>query len=76
MLNIDPDILADESRVDFTDKEVDELLAPESMAPEPAAPVAFEAENGTDDAKAMDNLRTVVCPFNKDDIEFWFSQLP
>ena len=75
LLNIDPDILADESRVDFTDKEVDELLAPESMAPEPAAPVAFEAENGTDDAKAMDNLRTVVCPFNKDDIEFWFSQL-
>ena len=75
LLNIDPDILADESRVDFTDKEVDELLAPESMAPEPAAPVAFEAENGTDDAKAMDNLRSVVCPFNKDDIEFWFSQL-
>ena len=37
--------------------------------------VDFERENVDDDEKAMDNLRSVQCPFNKEDIEFWFSQL-
>ena len=73
LLDIDPEILSSETSSNITDKEVDELLAPETMAPDPV--VAFETENGADDAKAMDNLRTVQCPFNKDDIEFWFSQL-
>ena len=37
--------------------------------------VDFDAENADDTATAMDNLRSVHCPFNKSDIEFWFSQL-
>ena len=37
--------------------------------------VDFDQENAEDSATAMDNLRTVLCPFNKEDIEFWFSQL-
>ena len=37
--------------------------------------VDFDAENAEDSASAMDNLRSVHCPFNKSDIEFWFSQL-
>ena len=34
----------------------------------------FEAENGEDGEKAMDNLRAVQCPFNKEDLDFWFSE--
>ena len=45
----------------------------------PPTPVArmvdFDQENVDDSATAMDNLRSVQCPFNKADIEFWFSQL-
>ena len=37
--------------------------------------VDFDKENEEDSKTAMDNLRTVQCPFNKEDIEFWFSQL-
>ena len=37
--------------------------------------VDFDQENAEDSATAMDNLRSVQCPFNKGDIEFWFSQL-
>ena len=40
-----------------------------------AAMVDFDQENADDSATAMDNLRSVQCPFNKGDIEFWFSQL-
>ena len=42
---------------------------------EPVIMVDFDQENGEDSNTAMDNLRTVLCPFNKGDIEFWFSQL-
>ena len=35
----------------------------------------FDEENADDSATAMDNLRSVQCPFNLGDIEFWFSQL-
>ena len=35
----------------------------------------FEVQNEDDSNTALENLRTVHCPFNKDDIEFWFSQL-
>ena len=37
--------------------------------------VDFDQENEDDSATAMDNLRSVQCPFNKIDIVFWFSQL-
>ena len=35
----------------------------------------FMTENGEDAEKAMDKLSSVVCPFDKDDLEFWFSEL-
>ena len=37
--------------------------------------VNFDIENGVDGDKAIDKLNTVVCPFDKDDIEYWFSEL-
>ena len=37
--------------------------------------VDFDQQNEDDSATAMDNLRSIQCPFNKGDIEFWFSQL-
>ena len=44
--------------------------------PAPAANmVDFDKENADDSATAMENLRSVQCPFNKGDLEFWFSQL-
>ena len=44
--------------------------------PAPAARmVDFDQENDDDSATAMENLRSVQCPFNKGDVEFWFSQL-
>ena len=67
LLEIDPDIFEGPSE-DLNEEEIAEILAPDIM-------VDFEKENVDDDEKAMDNLRSVQCPFNKDDIEFWFSQL-
>ena len=66
LLEIDPEIFANENEVSVPDSEVAELLG---------IMVDFDAENGDDSATAMDNLRSVQCPFNKGDIEFWFSQL-
>ena len=37
--------------------------------------MAFDKANDTDDKGAMDGLKSVQCPFAKDDIEFWFSEL-
>ena len=37
--------------------------------------VDFDQQNEDDSATAMDNLRSVQCPYNKGDIVFWFSQL-
>ena len=37
--------------------------------------VDFDQEDAEDSATAMDNLRSVQCPFNKGDIVFWFCQL-
>ena len=34
----------------------------------------FDAENGTDGKSALSDLKAVVCPFIKDDVEFWFGQ--
>ena len=32
-------------------------------------------QNGTDGEKAIDKLNTVVCPFDKTDIDYWFTEL-
>ena len=35
----------------------------------------FDVENGTDGEKAIAQLNTVQCPFDRGDIEYWFSEL-
>ena len=48
----------------------------EAEPPIPAARmVDFDQENEDDSATAMDNLRSVHCPFNKEDIVFGFRSL-
>ena len=47
----------------------------ESSDTDSAAMEAFEVENGIDSEKALDKLGNVKCPFEKDDIEYWFSEL-
>ena len=66
---LDPDIFAGESVEEISDTILDE------DENEAAIMVDFDQENGEDSATAMDNLRSVQCPFNKADLEFWFSQL-
>ena len=68
LLSIDLSLFEGDEDAVLSDSEVEALLAPDIMTD-------FDQENGTDDEKAMDNLRSVHCPFNKEDIPFWFSQL-
>ena len=69
LLEIDPDIF------DGPAGEVDESILDDSNNEEiAAAMVDFDKENADDTATAMENLRSVHCPFNKEDIEFWFCQ--
>ena len=80
LLALEPDILAGEDTV-VSESEaeillrIDENSEVDLEAANNQAIMTFETENGEDDATAMDNLRTVQCPFNQEDIEFWFSQL-
>ena len=68
LLEIDPTIFeGPESGVEVSE----DILEDEEVA----IMVDFDQENAEDSATAMDNLRSVQCPFNKRDIEFWFSQL-
>ena len=67
---LDPEIfVGSESLGEISESILDEEEPPAVIM------VDFEAENADDSATAMDNLRSVQCPFNKADIEFWFSQL-
>ena len=43
--------------------------------PDPPAVVDFEDENVQNGAKALEYSRTLVMPFNKTDIAFWFTQI-
>ena len=70
---LDPEIFegtldGQEISEEILDESTEDLLADATM-------VDFEAENADDSATAMDNLRSIHCPFNKEDLEFWFSQL-
>ena len=68
LLDIAPDVLDAVVGVDDVSEDI--------LEDEPEAiMVDFDQENGEDSATAMDNLRSVQCPFNKADIEFWFCQL-
>ena len=77
LLSIEPDLLAADN-VSIADSEVDRLLSEETLdqEPEEAGKMAdFDAEDGTDGKTALGEIKGVVCPFMKDDIEFWFGQL-
>ena len=69
LLDIAPDILSGDTD---TEVEVSEDILNDNSV---AEMVDFDQENENDSATATDNLRSVQCPFNKEDIEFWFSQL-
>ena len=57
--------------VNIDESEVEALLGNNLEAAE----MDFDKENEADSATALDNIRAIQCPFNKEDIEFWFSQL-
>ena len=69
-LAIDPDILSD-NVVSAADSEIEDILSDSQVD----NMTDFDKENGTDGDKAMEKLSTVVCPFNMEDLDFWFSEL-
>ena len=72
LLDIDPEIFEGSEAVE----DVSEDILDNSLDEENAViMVDFDRENAEDSATAMDNLRSVQCPFNKADIVFWFCQL-
>ena len=78
LLAIDPDILSGEV-VDFSEDEIQLILADDEVAdqplPEGTNMADFDQENGTDGDKAMEKLGQIQCPFDVNDLEFWFSEL-
>ena len=66
--NIAEDIFGDFSNEALAVDDVD-IDSIDAMA------VNFDQEDGTDGEKALDNLRTIHCPYNKEDVDFWFYQL-
>ena len=75
ILDLDPDILVGEE-VSVENSEIEQLLdqSSQSAASDEIMP-DFDAENGTDGKSALGDLKSVIWPFMKDDIEFWFGQL-
>ena len=77
ILAIDPDILAGDDTF-VSESEIDNLLTDDVGNQTPIVDIIaetdFDQENGEDSATAMENLRSVQCPFNKGDVEFWLSQ--
>ena len=76
---LDPEIFAGEESSEITDEEA-ALLLEDTVDSQPTLEEAgtmedFETENGTDGEKALDKLGSVRCEFNKNNIEFWFSEL-
>lgn len=62
---------------DEADQAYQELLqlAPDIFEDEELEMADFDTENGVDGKSALSDLKAVICPFMKDDIEFWFGQL-
>ena len=69
------DDLEEEEGIVIGDPNSQDNQADLPVVDEAANMVDFDQEDGEDSATAMDNLRSVQCPFNKGDIVFWFSQL-
>ena len=62
---------------DEADQAYQELLqlAPDIFEGDQEIMADFDTENGVDGKSALSDLKAVICPFIKDDIEFWFGQL-
>ena len=72
VLEIDPNIFnEDQEKVSISEEEINSLLSDSSSV----SMAEFQSIDGKDGEKAMENLRSVVCPFDKEDIVFWFSEL-
>ena len=68
LYNIAPDIFDGTDSESVLIENVDELLdLSDNMA-------EFDTINGTDSATAMENLKSVQCPFELSDIEYWFTE--
>ena len=72
LLEIDPNIFDKEDEVSIAESEVSELLSDTKPSDKM---VDFDAEDGVDGASALSDLKSLGCPFNKEDIEFWFMTL-
>ena len=72
LLEIDPHIFDKEDEVSIAESEVSELLSDTKPSDKM---VDFDAEDGVDGASALSDLKSLGCPFNKEDIEFWFMTL-
>ena len=66
LLNIDPELFAGQVDGGFD-------LA-EGIVDDAEPKMAFQAADGKDGDKALDKLGSVQCPFNKDDLDFWFCE--
>ena len=71
LLDIDTNIFEEQAHKSIAEEEIEELIAPDIEA----TMVDFDQQNEEDSATALESLKSVQCPFNKEDIEFWFSQL-
>ena len=73
----------DGSAIVFEDSDLEEVVEEGVIVGEPNEPdlnmpddaVDFEDENAQDGDKALEYSRTLVMPFSKDDIAFWFTQI-
>ena len=71
-LDIDPEIFEGEA-VEITDEEAAKIL--EDSLENVVVMADFDTENENDGEKAMEKLCTVQCPYNPNDLEFWFTEL-
>ena len=76
LLSLEPDILAGDDTF-VSETEIEDLLAidivAEDISDEEMAD--FDQEDAKDGDKAMDKLATIQCPFDIDDLDFWFTEL-
>ena len=73
LLNLDPDIFQEDPNNTNDPSEIDSNILNDSsesvnMGDE------FEDVNGTDGKSAMEGLKSVQCPYEGDDLEYWFTE--
>ena len=70
--SVTPDL---QSLADETESLPDIFLIAEDIFEEIENNMAeFDVENGQDGASALQDLKSVQCPFDKEDIEYWFTE--